>query len=146
MKHCPGPTWATGSRVPPAEHLRSPGYRRRPDRGNQKKAGRYFGPYTSVGAARSALSLLQKSFKVRQCDDYFFNHRSQPCLQYQIDRCSAPCVGFISKESYQNDVESTIAFLEGKSHLLINRYAQNMEAASTQLDYEKAAKYRNKIE
>ncbi len=115
-------------------------------RGNRSKAGRYFGPYASAGAARNALNQLQKVFKVRQCDDYFFNHRSRPCLQHQIDRCSAPCVGFIGEENYRNDIESAIEFLEGNSHQLINRYVQIMDAASAKLDFEKAANYRDKIE
>ncbi len=115
-------------------------------RGNRSKAGRYFGPYASAGAARNALSLLQKVFKVRQCDDYFFNHRSRPCLQHQIDRCSAPCVGFIDEDNYRNDIESAIEFLEGNSNQLINRYVQSMDAASASMDYEKAGKYRDKIE
>ncbi len=115
-------------------------------RGNRSKSGRYFGPYTSVGAARNALSLLQKVFKVRQCDDYFFNHRSRPCLQHQIDRCSAPCVGLIDEESYRNDMESAIEFLEGNSQQLIQRYVKDMDAASSNMDYELAAQYRDKIE
>ncbi len=115
-------------------------------RGSRRKTGRYFGPYTSVGAARNALSLLQKVFKVRQCDDYFFNHRSRPCLQHQIDRCSAPCVGLIDEDSYRNDMESAIEFLEGNSHQLINRYVKNMDTASSEMNYEQAATYRDKIE
>ena len=115
-------------------------------RGSRSKAGRYFGPYASAGAARNALGLLQKVFKVRQCDDYFFSHRSRPCLQHQIDRCSAPCVGLIDEESYQQDMESAIDFLEGNSQQLIKRYVKNMDKASRNLDYEKAARYRDKIE
>ena len=115
-------------------------------RGNRSKSGKYFGPYTSVGAARDALSLLQKVFKVRQCDDYFFNHRSRPCLQHQIDRCSAPCVGLIDEDSYRNNMESAIEFLQGRSHQLIDRYVQGMDMASGNMDYEKAADYRDKIE
>ena len=115
-------------------------------RGSRSKAGRYFGPYASTYAVRNALSLLQKVFKVRQCDDYIFNHRSRPCLQHQIDRCSAPCVGFIDEESYRNDIGSAIEFLEGNSHQLIDRYVQSMDVAAEDLDYEKAATLRDKIE
>ena len=115
-------------------------------RGKRNKAGRYFGPYASAGAARNALSLLQKIFKVRQCDDSFFNHRSRPCLQHQIDRCSAPCVGFIGEDKYRNEIRAAIEFLEGNSHKLIDRYVQNMSKAAAGLDYEKAAGFRDKIE
>lgn len=115
-------------------------------RGSRSKAGRYFGPYASTYAVRNALSLLQKVFKVRQCDDYIFNHRSRPCIQHQIDRCSAPCVGFIDEESYRNDIGSAIEFLEGNSHQLIDRYVQSMDVAAGDLDYEKAATLRDKIE
>ncbi|MGH1538036.1 MAG: excinuclease ABC subunit UvrC [Gammaproteobacteria bacterium] len=114
-------------------------------RGRRKKSGRYFGPYTSVSAARYALNLLQKVFKVRQCDDYFFNHRSRPCLQHQIERCSAPCVGFIDEASYKNDIDAAIEFLDGNSDQLIERFVQKMDDASNALDYEKAAGYRDKI-
>ena len=114
-------------------------------RGNRKKQGRYFGPYASVSAARYALSLLQKVFKVRQCDDYFFSHRSRPCLQHQIDRCSAPCVGLINEKDYKSDINSSIEFLEGNSDQLIERFVKKMDKASTELDYEKAAGYRDKI-
>ena len=115
-------------------------------RGKRNQKGSYFGPYASPGAARNALSLLQKVFKVRQCDDYFFNHRSRPCLQYQIARCSAPCVGFIDEGSYRNEIESATKFLEGSSDDLIARYIHDMDQASSDLDYEKAARCRDKIE
>ena len=114
-------------------------------RGSRKKTGRYFGPYTSVSAARYALNLLQKVFKVRQCDDYFFSHRSRPCLQHQIERCSAPCVNLIDEENYRNDIDAAIEFLEGNSDQLIERFVEKMELASTELNYEKAAEYRDKI-
>ena len=114
-------------------------------RGRRKKTGRYFGPYASVSAARYALNLLQKVFKVRQCDDYFFSHRSRPCLQHQIDRCSAPCVGYIDETHYKNDIDAAIEFLEGNSDQLIERFVQKMDVASVDLDYEKAAGYRDKI-
>ena len=115
-------------------------------RGNHAKTGKYFGPYASAGAAREALSILQKVFKVRQCDDYFFNHRNRPCLQYQIDRCSAPCVGLIDSDSYCKEVLAAVEFLDGNSDSLIASYVKEMDHASTDLDYEKAAQYRDKIE
>lgn len=114
-------------------------------RGSRKKSGRYFGPYTSVNAARYALNLLQKVFKVRQCDDYFFSHRSRPCLQHQIERCSAPCVGYIDEVSYKNDIDAAMEFLDGNSDQLIERFVQKMDIASADLNYEKAASYRDKI-
>ena len=114
-------------------------------RGSRKKSGRYFGPYASVNSARYALNLLQKVFKVRQCDDYFFSHRSRPCLQHQIERCSAPCVGLINKEDYKSDIDSAIEFLDGNSDRLIERFVQRMDQASRALDYENAAEYRDKI-
>lgn len=115
-------------------------------RGSHAKTGKYFGPYASAGAAREALSILQKVFKVRQCDDYFFNHRDRPCLQYQIDRCSAPCVGLIDSDSYCKEVLAAVEFLNGNSDSLIASYVKEMDHASTDLDYEKAAQYRDKIE
>ena len=114
-------------------------------RGNRKKKGRYFGPYASVTAARYALNLLQKVFKVRQCDDYFFNHRSRPCLQHQIDRCSAPCVDYIDESSYRNDIDAAIEFLDGNSDQLIEQFVAKMDTASVELNYEAAAQYRDKI-
>ena len=115
-------------------------------RGRRERKGRYFGPYASPGAARSALNLLQKVFRVRPCDDYFFSHRSRPCLQYQIDRCSGPCVGLIDEDSYGSEIEAAIEFLEGNSQALIARYVNEMDQASANLDYEAAARARNKIE
>ncbi len=114
-------------------------------RGRRKKPGRYFGPYASVSAARYALNLLQKVFKVRQCDDYFFSHRSRPCLQHQIERCSAPCVGYIDESNYRHDIDAAIEFLDGNSDQLIERFVEKMDAASADLDYEKAAGYRDRI-
>ncbi len=114
-------------------------------RGNKRKPGKYFGPYTSVGAARNALGVLQKVFKVRPCDDYFFNHRSRPCLQHQIERCSAPCVDYIDEDTYRSDINSAIEFLEGNSQQLIDRFIQEMDTASERMDYEKAAGLRDKI-
>lgn len=110
-----------------------------------KTKGTYYGPYPSAGAVRQSLKLLQKIFPVRQCDDSFFKHRSRPCLQYQIKRCSAPCVGLISQQAYAEDVESTKRFLEGSGKKLINQLIQRMEAASENQAYEAAARYRDQI-
>ena len=84
-------------------------------RGPKRRKGDYFGPYPSAGAVRSTLHLLQKVLKVRQCQDSYFRNRSRPCLQYQIGRCSGPCVGLVSDEDYGEQVEKTVLFLKGKS-------------------------------
>ena len=76
-------------------------------RGTKRRKGQYFGPYPSSGAVRESMHFLQKVFKVRQCEDSYFNNRSRPCLQYQIDRCSAPCVDVVTKDDYAQQVEST---------------------------------------
>jgi excinuclease ABC subunit C len=114
-------------------------------RGSRKKQGRFFGPYPSAGAVRECLKLLQKIFPVRQCEDSVFNNRSRPCLQYQIERCSGPCVGLIAAETYAEDVEDTIMFLEGNGKGLIDELVRRMEIASTELRFEKAARYRDQI-
>ncbi|MGR9043850.1 MAG: excinuclease ABC subunit UvrC [Gammaproteobacteria bacterium] len=114
-------------------------------RGSKKKRGLYFGPYPSAGAVRETLKLLQKIFPVRQCEDSFFLNRSRPCLQYQIERCTAPCVGLVDQETYGLDVESSVLFLEGKGDLLISRLIAKMERASSELSFEQAAAYRDQI-
>ncbi|WP_017926842.1 excinuclease ABC subunit UvrC [Thioalkalivibrio sp. HL-Eb18] len=114
-------------------------------RGAKKKGVRYFGPYPSAGAVRESLALLQKLFQVRQCEDSVFAHRSRPCLQYQIGRCTAPCVGYITPEEYARDVESSVQFLQGKSEVVIADLMQRMEAASERLDFEHAARLRDQI-
>jgi len=114
-------------------------------RGARRIPGRYFGPYPSAYAVRDSLQLLQKMFRVRQCEDSYFSNRSRPCLQYQIKRCKAPCVGYITPEAYAEDVDSTVMFLEGKSTQLIERLAERMQAASDALDFEGAALYRDQI-
>ncbi|MDD2801577.1 MAG: excinuclease ABC subunit UvrC [Methylobacter sp.] len=114
-------------------------------RGAKNKKGSYFGPYPSAGAVRESLKLLQKLFPIRQCDDTFYNNRSRPCLQYQIKRCTGPCVGLIDKASYAQDVESTVMFLEGKGGLLIEQLVGKMEQAAESLDYEQAAAFRDQI-
>ncbi|MGZ4953718.1 MAG: excinuclease ABC subunit UvrC [Methylobacter sp.] len=114
-------------------------------RGAKKKKGRYFGPYPGIGAIKESLKLLQRIFQVRQCDDSIYNNRSRPCLQHQIERCTAPCVGLIDKAAYARDVDSTILFLEGKGSLLIDQLIVNMEEAARNLEYEQAAGFRDQI-
>jgi excinuclease ABC subunit C len=114
-------------------------------RGARRRKGRYFGPYPNAGAVRESLQLLQKMFRVRQCEDSFFGNRRRPCLQYQIKRCTAPCVGLISAEDYAEDVRHTVLFLEGKSSVLNDELVRRMEQAAERLDYEQAAVYRDQI-
>jgi excinuclease ABC subunit C len=114
-------------------------------RGAKKKKGRYFGPYPGIGAIKESLKLLQRIFQVRQCDDSIYNNRSRPCLQHQIERCTAPCVGLIDKTDYAKDVDSTILFLEGKGGLLIDQLIVDMEQAAANLEFEKAAGFRDQI-
>ncbi|VAX01387.1 Excinuclease ABC subunit C, partial [hydrothermal vent metagenome] len=114
-------------------------------RGAKRAKGRYFGPYPSAGAVRESLNLLQKLFRVRQCDDNFFRNRSRPCLQYQIQRCTAPCVGLIDKQRYATDLRHTTMFLEGKSAKVINELVEQMEQASAALEFEEAAQIRDLI-
>ena len=108
-------------------------------------AGRLFGPYPSASAVREALSQLQKIFKVRQCEDSYFSNRTRPCLQYQIQRCTAPCVGLISSDDYQRDIEHSLLFLQGDSSVITERLAHSMEQASERLEFELAAEYRDKL-
>ena len=114
-------------------------------RGAKRVAGSYFGPYPGAHAARESLHLLQKLFQVRQCEDSFFRNRSRPCLQHQIKRCTAPCVGIVSKERYAEDVRHTVMFLEGKNPEVIEELAMRMGKAAEQRDFEQAAHYRDQI-
>ena len=114
-------------------------------RGARRAPGRYFGPYPNVLAVRETLNYLQKVFPIRQCEDTFFRNRSRPCLQYQIKRCSAPCVGLVSPEAYAKDVRHVEMFLEGKSATVIDELVRQMEAASEQLEFERAAQIRDRI-
>tara|TARA_R110002049_G_scaffold2743_1_gene20921 strand:- start:17526 stop:19349 length:1824 start_codon:yes stop_codon:yes gene_type:complete len=115
-------------------------------RGSKKNKGEYFGPYASVGAVRETLSLLQKTFKVRQCSESYYRNRSRPCLQYQIERCSAPCVNMVSEKIYEKDVDFARQFLQGKSEQVINHLVSEMEKASEDLEFEHAAKLRDQID
>ena len=114
-------------------------------RGAKKRKGRYFGPYPSAGAVRETLGLLQKIFPVRQCEDSFYSNRSRACLQHQIKRCTAPCVGLITAEEYAEDVNHAVMFLQGKSNAVINQLIKRMEQASADLNFEKAAHFRDQI-
>ncbi|MGH1470112.1 MAG: excinuclease ABC subunit UvrC [Cellvibrionaceae bacterium] len=114
-------------------------------RGSKKKKGQYFGPYPSAGAVRESLSFLQKTFRVRQCEDSVFKNRSRPCLQFQINRCKAPCVGYISEESYAEDVRHTTMFLNGESNQLTKELAEKMDKAAENLRFEEAAQLRDQI-
>lgn len=114
-------------------------------RGDRSAPGKYFGPYPGVTAIRDTLSLLQKVLPVRQCDDVFFSNRTRPCLQYQIKRCSAPCVGLVSKEAYSKDIELAGLFLKGKDDSLTAMLEKNMATASKQLNFEEAAGWRDRI-
>ena len=114
-------------------------------RGARKKPGRYLGPYPNAGAVRETINLLQRTFKIRQCEDSYFRNRSRPCLQYQIQRCSGPCVAYISEQAYKQDVKHAMLFLEGKSQQIINELVASMERAASKQNYEKAATFRDQI-
>jgi excinuclease ABC subunit C len=114
-------------------------------RGAKRAAGRYFGPFPSASAVRESLNLLQKIFRVRQCEDSFFRNRSRPCLQYQIRRCSGPCVGLVSEAEYAAAVRRTTLFLDGKSTELASELADAMEQAAARLEFERAAVLRDQV-
>jgi len=114
-------------------------------RGTRKLPGRFFGPYPNARATRETVLLLQKLFLLRPCSDTFFANRSRPCLQYQIKRCSGPCVSLISVENYRQDVEDAIKVLEGRGAELIDDLAQRMEDAAQKLEFERAARLRDQI-
>lgn len=114
-------------------------------RGSRKGKGRFFGPYPSAHSTRETLQLLQKVFRVRQCKDSYFKNRSRPCLQYQIDRCTAPCVGAISPEAYAEDVHYSTLFLQGKSNVLSKELTARMETAAAKEDFERAAVIRDQL-
>ena len=114
-------------------------------RGSRRRKGRFFGPYPSANATRETLQLLQKVFRVRQCNDSYFKNRSRPCLQYQIDRCTGPCVNLISPEQYAQDVEYSVMFLQGKSSALTKKLTSSMEQAAEKMEFEKAATVRDQI-
>lgn len=116
-------------------------------RGSKKISGEYFGPYPNAGAVRETLSLLQKLFPVRQCENSVYNNRSRPCLQYQINRCLAPCVaGYVTDEEYSQQVNFARLFLQGKDQQVLEHLITKMEQASQQLEFEQAAKIRDQIQ
>ena len=114
-------------------------------RGGKRIKGDYFGPYPSVGAVWESLRLMQKIFPIRQCEDSYYRARSRPCLQHQLGRCLAPCVDNVSLEEYQQQVSLAKLFLKGKSSMVIEQLVTRMEQASSQLDFELAAKFRDQI-
>ena len=109
------------------------------------QAGKFFGPYPSAYSAKDMLLTLQKLFNVRQCENSYFSQRKRPCLQYQIKRCTAPCVGLISPEDYKNDVESSIRFLQGDTKSLNQELIEKMETAAENLEFEKAVFFRDRL-
>ncbi|MEP6632958.1 MAG: excinuclease ABC subunit UvrC [Luteimonas sp.] len=114
-------------------------------RGARNVPGRYFGPYPSAGAVRETLSLMHRLFKLRSCEDSVFRNRSRPCLQYQIGRCTAPCVGLVQAREYAEAVRRAELFLDGRSDELHDELNASMEAASARLDFEQAARLRDLV-
>jgi excinuclease ABC subunit C len=114
-------------------------------RGSRNIKAKFFGPYPSANATRETLQVLQKVFRVRQCEDSYFNNRTRPCLQYQISRCTAPCVNLISKEEYARDVRYSTLFLQGKSNVISKELTKNMELAAKQERFERAAVIRDQM-
>jgi excinuclease ABC subunit C len=115
-------------------------------RGSQRKGNQYFGPFPNSVAVRESIQLLQKVFKLRTCENTVFANRSRPCLQHQIERCTAPCVGFISADDYRNDVHQAAMFLQGKTTEVMDTIAERMNIAATNQDYELAAVFRDRIQ
>lgn len=114
-------------------------------RGSKQETAKYYGPYPSAREARDALGLLQSIFQLRQCDEVFFKNRTRPCLQYQIKRCLAPCVGYVTEEDYQREVHLAKLFLEGKNQTVIEQLIQKMTAFSEKLQFEQAGRIRDQI-
>jgi len=114
-------------------------------RGAKTGSDRYFGPFPSAIAVRETLSTLQKLFQLRPCRDSFFAHRDRPCLQHQIKRCSAPCVGLISEDDYAGELRNAARLLEGKADELADELGVAMQAAADRLDFELAARVRDQI-
>ena len=114
-------------------------------RGKKSKEGYYFGPFASAGSANWTIKILQKVFMLRVCDDSVFKNRDRPCILHQIKRCSAPCVNYISEKDYKKTVDDAVEFISGKSRKIQENLSQDMENASKELDYEKAAIVRDRI-
>ncbi len=115
-------------------------------RGTQQKQSRYYGPFPNAVAVRESIQLLQKVFRLRTCENSVFSNRSRPCLQYQIERCTAPCVGYISQEEYRRDVEHAAMFLEGREQQVMEDISACMMDAAERQEYERAAIYRDRIQ
>lgn len=114
-------------------------------RGAQKQKGDYFGPFPGAGSVNRTITTLYKAFMLRNCTDNVFNSRTRPCLQYHIKRCTAPCVGEVSKEEYAGQVKHARDFLSGKSQAIQEEFAKKMQKASDAQDYEEAAKFRDRL-
>jgi excinuclease ABC subunit C len=114
-------------------------------RGTRRLPGRFFGPYPSAGAVRETLHQMQKLFRIRQCEDSYFANRTRPCLQHQIQRCSAPCVGLVSRADYAADVDAAVRVLQGRNDEVATELKQRMEAAAEALEFEKAAAIRDQL-
>jgi excinuclease ABC subunit C len=114
-------------------------------RGKKSKSGHYFGPFSSIGSANWTIKILQKIFLLRVCDDTVFKNRERPCILYQIKRCSAPCVGHITEQDYTSTVNDAVEFISGRSRRIQKNLSKEMEKASKDLDYEKAAIARDRI-
>ena len=114
-------------------------------RGKKDKDGFYFGPFASAGSANWTIKMIQKIFQLRVCDDTVFKNRTRPCILYQIKRCSGPCVGYIDENEYKKTVEDAIKFVSGKSRKIQKNLSGQMEKASEELDFEKAAILRDRI-
>lgn len=115
-------------------------------RGTQRQQGNYFGPFPNAGAVRDNLNLIQKLFKIRQCSDSFFSNRSRPCLQYQIARCTAPCVGYVNEQEYGQQIRHVKLFLQGKCDAIIADLTDEMRIAALREKFEIAAMLRNRIQ
>ena len=113
--------------------------------GKNLRGGNFYGPFPNGYAVRDALKLIQKTFKLKNCSDSYFKNRTRPCLQYEIGRCSAPCVGLIDKKTYLKEVESAKLLLDGKSEELIKEFYKEMDRYSSEKSYERAAIYRDRI-
>ncbi|MBF0255464.1 MAG: excinuclease ABC subunit UvrC [Gammaproteobacteria bacterium] len=119
--------------------------RLRSHRGARREGGRYFGPYPNSGSIRQTLQLMQKLFPVRQCQDSTYRNRSRPCLQYQIKRCTAPCVGLVSEAAYARDLADVVLFLEGRTSEVVQSLVTRMELAAAELEFEQAARLRDQV-